>query len=150
MKKALFLLLLVSLKSQAIIIVQDFSIQPSNNVTTATDIFASYDVFTSHFSSLSSPTTIATFNNQITIDVFIFESLLTVIGGVSENLFIGQLSEGNYNITANFYDTSSGIATLNTSLTKQVFVSAVPIPGAFWLFSSGLVFLTINNRSSKT
>ena len=143
MKKYILILLFVSFNSHASIIVQDFSILPSNSVTTATDVFATYDVFTSNNSFLSSPTQINSFGTNIAIDVFIFEGLLTVTNSISETLFIGQLPVATYGITANFYDTSSGIAVLRTSLTEQLNVSAVPVPSALLLFLSGLGIFTI-------
>jgi len=150
MKKLfLSLLLFVSFNTEASIIVQDFSILPSNNVNTATDVYAAYEVLTTNNSFLSSPTEVNTFGTNVTIDVYISEGLLPVISYLSETLLIGQLPEATYDITANFYDTTSGVAVLNTSLTEHLTVSPIPIPSALALFLSGLlIFITKGVRKA--
>ena len=151
MKKLLLLLFLISSNAQSSMVITDFSIQPGNNITTATDIFVSYDVVTSNLSSLYSPTEITIFDNEIVIDIFIVEGPLTAVGGVSENLFIGKLSANSYDFSANFNygRTWEPSLHLETVINEQINVSAVPLPGAVWFFISGLAFLGLKQKPTK-
>lgn len=150
MKKLLLIFFsLFTTSTQANMIVQDFSLLPGNDVTSTTDIFASYSVYTANLSSLYNPSQINVFDRNITIDIFILESMLTEVGGVSENLLIGQLSEGTYNVTANFYyNIYSADPVLHTSLTEHLNVTDVPIPASLWLFLSGLIILFKRKENS--
>ena len=80
--------------------------------------------------------TVSIIGEDIFVDIFsIAEGIgLTILWPYSTSAAIGLLPKGNYNLTANLYLNNI----IDDTFTQTISVSAVPIPAAVWLFSSGL------------